>query len=394
MNNINQNNQSTVQSEQLTTTGISTNANIFEDAESEPQPYDKISDSLNYKNENIKNKAVFINQHYYNKFNVSKAMDEYSNNNSIPEFIEVTFKNNKQQIFQNKKKLSFRNYQYVLVEVENGIDIATVTAIGKFADAKCKHHGLTKSTEFSIVRHALPDDMEKYKNNINEVKNILSTSKELVQKLDLDMKITNADWQFDHQRLTIYFTAPQRIDFRVLVKELARTFRTRIELRQISTRDEAKRIGGMGPCGRTLCCSSFASDRCHVTLEHARLQQLSNNVAKLSGYCGRLKCCLLYEYEQYVEKFEKYPSMNSEVELPEGRARIIKADIFKDIIFTFIPKSAIYKQITFDEFSKLDKQGKVFPLNDYHNHKKDFKSLLHEDQDDDIEELNKLEDKN
>ena len=193
--------------------------------------------------------AVFINQHYYNKFNVSKVIDEYTKINSIPEYIEVTFKNNKQQLFKNKNKFTFYNYQYVIVEVENGVDIGTVTAIGKLADIKCKYYGLTKTSEYSIIRHALPNDMEQYKNNIDDAENIILSTKKLVEELKLDMKITDADWQFDHQRLTIYFTAPQRIDFRDLVKELARTFRTRIELRQISSREEAKRIGGMGPCG-------------------------------------------------------------------------------------------------------------------------------------------------
>lgn len=388
----NNNDESVLQVEPLSDADIASNKKVMPTDKVSPIPYNKVADKFK-NNENVIKQAVFINQQYYNKFNVSKVIDEYSKVDSIPEYVEVTFKNNRQQIFKNKKKFTFHNYQYVIVEVENGLDIGTVTAVGKFADIKCRHNGLPKNSEYSIIRHALPEDMEKYKNNIDETENIISSTKQLCEKLNLDMKITDADWQFDHQRLTIYFTAPQRIDFRDLVKELARTFRTRIELRQISSREEAKRMGGMGPCGRTLCCSSFASDKCHVTLEHARTQQLSNNVSKLSGYCGRLKCCLLYEYEQYVEKFQNYPSLNSEVEFSEGRAKIIKADIFKEIIYTFIPKLCIYKQITFDEFSELNEKGKVFPLPDYHNHKKEIKDFLLEDEESDVEELKKLEDK-
>jgi cell fate regulator YaaT (PSP1 superfamily) len=148
------------------------------------------------------------------------------------------------------------------------------------------------------------------------------------------MKITDAEWQFDKQRLTIYFTAPQRIDFRDLVKDLARIFKTRIELRQISTREETKRLGnGVGCCGLILCCNSFLHEFSHITLDHARIQQLSNNVTKLSGNCGRLKCCLLFEYQQYKTELDKYPPIGSQIILKDTNARITKIDVFKDLVF-------------------------------------------------------------
>ena len=166
-------------------------------------------------------------------------------------------------------------------------------------------------------------------------------------------------------------------------------FKTRIELRQISTREEAKRIGGVGSCGRTLCCASFACDFCHVTLEHARTQQLSNNVAKLSGYCGRLKCCLLYEYEVYTDAFKNFPPMNSRLKFKEGMGHIIKADIFKDLVFVHIPKTGVYKTLTRHELNEMMSKKLVLPPQE-DKKSKSGKNKFNECEDD-IEELKKLE---
>ena len=234
-------------------------------------------------------------------------------------------------MYRNDNNIAVLLSDFVVVEVENGVDIGTISSCGNDALEKIKTLYKSETPEFTILRHATNEDIQKYYYNINEECVVIKKTKELTRQYNLDIKITEAEWQFDRQRLTIYFTSPQRVDFRELVKELARTFKTRIELRQISTREEAKRIGGMGPCGRRLCCTSICNDFNHVTLDHARTQQLSNNVAKLSGYCGRLKCCLLYEYDNYVETFKKYPHLNSIIELPEGAARILKVDIFKEI---------------------------------------------------------------
>ena len=167
------------------------------------------------------------------------------------------------------------------MQVDNGVDIGTVCSVGLNAFEKYKLHNNNNKHDnrlFEVIRHANQQDFEKYQKNSDDEEDVVIKTKGLVKQYNLDMKITDAEWQFDRQRLTISFTAPQRIDFRLLVKDLARTFKTRIELRQISTREEAKRIGGMGSCGRTLCCTSFSCEFSHVTLDHARVQQLSNNV--------------------------------------------------------------------------------------------------------------------
>ncbi len=348
-----------------------------------------------YKKYNIKHKdfppQIFINQEYYKKFNVSKAKPEFNEINEVSDLVEIAFKNKRRQLYSNNKKLPFVNYQYVVVEVENGLDLGTVTAFGKCAEAKLKLFYKDKEPQYSILRHAKIEDMHRYKHNLDTHANILERAREWAEKLNLDMKITDAEWQFDQQRLTVYFTSPLRIDFRQLVKELAKAFKTRIELRQISTREDAKRIGGMGSCGRALCCASFAHENSHVTLDHARVQQLSNNVTKLSGYCGRLKCCLLYEYNTYIEILSKYPSMNAEIEFPEGKAKILKADIFKKLVHAYIPASSTYKTISFEDFAELNDNGKVFTLHDDNHKNCEIRKMFIDPDEDDIEELKKLE---
>jgi cell fate regulator YaaT (PSP1 superfamily) len=197
------------------------------------------------------------------------------------------------------------------------------------------------------------------------------------------MKVTEAVWQLDRQRLTIYFTAPQRIDFRELVKELAKLFRARIELRQISSREETKRLGDfVGPCGRELCCTSFLSNFEHVTLEHARVQQLSNNISKLSGNCGRLKCCIKYEYDNYAAAFDKYPPIGSVIEFDNLSSKIIKIDILSGKITTYCESTGAYYNYTTQEFSEIIKIGKLI-LSDnyecttkYNNFDEELKQLL------------------
>ena len=308
-----------------------------------------------------------LNNEVDNRFVVSSAKYKERSEVEDSQFVEVLFKSQRRRLYANKNNLKVVEPEYVLVEVENGMDLGTVTAAGKQGMEKFKVNYKSAEPNLSVLRHASKEDIEKYKANRAEEADVIEKTKTLVERFNLDMKITDSEWQFDRQRLTIYFTAPQRIDFRELVKELARLFKTRIELRQISTREEAKRIGGIGPCGRRLCCTCLCDDFCHVTLDHARTQQLSNNVAKLSGYCGRLKCCLLYEFDTYVEAFKKYPPLDYVIELPEGRADIVKVDIFKDLLYLHVKSAGAYKSITYQELEDLTKQNKVMPPDNGHD---------------------------
>lgn len=278
------------------------------------------------------------------------------------EIIEVLFKGNRRGFFLNKHNFQIQPDDKVVVLCENGTDLGLVTYTGASAKARLRSCTKTKITENEVIRIATDQDLEIYYGNTAEEPSVVRRSRDLINHFNLDIKITEAEWQLDRQRLTIFFTAPQRVDFRELVKELARTFRTRIELRQISSREETKRIGdGFGACGLNLCCTSFLTDFNHITLEHARLQQLSTNVNKLSGYCGRLKCCLLYEYDTYSEAFKDYPQLHSRIQTEDGMAKLIKVDIFKNVSTLFYPDKGKYKSLEYSELEMYMKNGKILP---------------------------------
>lgn len=302
----------------------------------------------------------FIDPFLINKFFVSDIKNN-ADEAVVTEIAEVGFKGQRKKVFRNDNKLPLMDLEFVIVEIDGGIDIGTVLCTGENADDKQRAIYKSEVPGYTILRHPNGEDFDRFRRNRLDEPKVVNKCKELVQHYQLNMKVTDAEWQFDRQRLTIFFTAPTRIDFRDLVKELARCFKTRIELRQISTREEAKRIGGIGPCGRSICCSSWVREFCHVTLDHAKTQQLSNNVAKLSGFCGRLKCCLLYEIDTYLEEFRNYPPLNYRVELPEGMAKIVKIDIFKHIVYLMPENHQPFRLMSKADIENLVAAGKVFP---------------------------------
>jgi cell fate regulator YaaT (PSP1 superfamily) len=303
----------------------------------------------------------YYNTDFVGLFDVGEVKYDGENRSVVSEVVEVIFKVKRKKIYKNPNNLSFYNYEYVIVEVDNGFDIATVISIGNEAKEKWEKNYKKEELQYSVVRFATDKDMEIFEKNRNEEPLVVETTRELSKKHNLDIKITDAEWQLDRQRLTIYFSAPQRVDFRELVKDLAKIYKTRIELRQISTREEARRIGGMGPCGLPLCCSTFACQNCHVTLEHARVQRLANNVSKLSGYCGRLKCCILYEHNVYLEEYKNYPPMFSVVELNNGVGRIHKIDIFNHKVHILMENNGSLLVLPKQEIDRLVSLGKVRP---------------------------------
>ncbi|ROL60616.1 hypothetical protein D9V87_00960 [Bacteroidetes/Chlorobi group bacterium MS-B_bin-24] len=303
----------------------------------------------------------YYNTDFVGLFDVGEVKYDGENRSVVSEVVEVIFKVKRKKIYKNPNNLSFYNYEYVIVEVDNGFDIATVISIGNEAKEKWEKNYKKEELQYSVVRFATDKDMEIFEKNRNEEPLVVETTRELSKKHNLDIKITDAEWQLDRQRLTIYFSAPQRVDFRELVKDLAKIYKTRIELRQTSTREEARRIGGMGPCGLPLCCSTFACQNCHVTLEHARVQRLANNVSKLSGYCGRLKCCILYEHDVYLEEYKNYPPMFSVVELNNGVGRIHKIDIFNHKVHILMENNGSLLVLPKQEIDRLVSLGKVRP---------------------------------
>lgn len=274
---------------------------------------------------------------------------------------EVSFQNNRKEIYYNPLGWKLKLKDYVLVETDNGVDIGKVTGIGIVPFRKFEIHLKPYNPVIHSIKHiANEKEIERHKQNVKDQKEVVEVVRELIKKYSIEMKITNAEWQFDRHRVTIFFLSPQRVDFRELVKELAKIFKTRIELRQITNREHAKRFcGGVGVCGLQLCCSSFLNEMKPITVDHIKIQQLSTSVSKLTGYCGRLKCCLLFEYDYYLKESEKYPKIGSILELDEGVYKLIKFDIFKNTCNFISEDYRRQKTYTLEEIRVFADQHKI-----------------------------------
>lgn len=319
----------------------------------------------------------------YSNFDYLLRNGEKFSTRVVSDFVEVLLKGSIRGIFENEKKIPLRIDDFVVVECESGVEIGRVNDLGTRADLRFESCSRNNANVCKLLRVPNIDELKLFNQKIKDEIEVLKKTKELVNRLNLDMKITEASWQFDRQRVTIFFTAPQRIDFREMVKELARMFKARIELRQISSREETKRLGNfVGPCGRELCCTSFLCNFDHVTLDHARAQQLSNNISKLSGNCGRLKCCIKFEYDTYAAAIEKYPPIGSIIVHESKHLKLIKIDIFNSKVTTYDDQSSQYSQFTSSELSEMIRGGKLIlsdkqdDVNRFYNFDEDLKSLL------------------
>lgn len=184
----------------------------------------------------------------------------------------------------------------------------------------------------NVLRFATQKDIDQKKENIEKEKEIKATTEEIAQRLNLEMKITNAELNLERTKVVINFTSDNRVDFRELVKELASTFKIRIELKQIGSRIETQLLGGLGPCGRAVCCNTFLKDFEHSTIKMAKNQGLSLNPNNISGLCGRLKCCLAYENAHYTETLKIMPKVNSFVETPNGKGQVVYNNLLKKLV--------------------------------------------------------------
>ena len=236
------------------------------------------------------------------------------------EVVGVQFKQVGKKYFFDPNGFELKKGDYVLVETIRGMEFGTVVIGPKFVNEEDVFLPLKP-----VMRIATDEDIEKHRKNKADEVEALASCEQLIIKNKLDMQLLGCEYTFDRTKLIFYFTAEGRVDFRQLVKDLAYTFRLRIELRQIGVRDAAKMIGGLGPCGRVLCCTSFLGEFATVTIKMAKNQQLSLNPSKISGICGKLLCCLKYENETYVELMKRLPDVGNRVltELGEGRVRSI-----------------------------------------------------------------------
>lgn len=248
-------------------------------------------------------------------------------NRTVGIFAEIGFKGNRKDYYTAGMDLAVGHH--VIVEADRGEDLGEVLALGSVAERKCSSSGgcATPLPERRVIRVARDQELRTAEDLRRDEDRVRRETRRIVDTFGLRMKVTEAEWQFDRRKLTIYFTAERRVDFRELVRELARTFRTRIELRQIGVRDESALLGGVGRCGRELCCSTWLPELKPVSLQLAKDQGLSLNPAQISGCCGRLMCCLMYEHETYVQARRRFPREGKTLRTARGTETVLAVDI-------------------------------------------------------------------
>ncbi len=267
------------------------------------------------------------------KMNVYNWLGDVMNVANSTDLVEVRFKNTRKDYFRNTNNLELNEGDIIAVEASPGHDIGIVTLTGDLVLEQMKKHKVTLvNGEFKkIYRKAKPADIEKWKEAIALEHSTMIKSRQIALDLKLNMKIGDVEYQGDKTKAIFYYLADDRVDFRVLIKVLADTFRIRIEMKQIGSRQEAGRIGGIGPCGREICCASWLNNFVSVTTNAARYQDISLNPQKLAGQCGKLKCCLNYEVDTYIDAQKDFPPTNIELHTENGSYQYVKADIFKRI---------------------------------------------------------------
>ncbi len=274
--------------------------------------------------------------------------------------IEVRFKSGRKEFFKNNE-LNLVTGDPVVVDVPNGHHIGYVSMMGELVKFQMKKKNIEDDENVrSIYRKATARDLEKFEEVRGRETKTLQRTREIIEDKGLEMKLTDIEYQADNTKATFYYSADERVDFRELIKLLASEFKIRIEMRQISLRQEAGRLGGIGSCGRELCCSTWLTDFKSVSTTSARYQNLSLNPSKLSGQCGRLKCCLNYELDTYMEALVDIPEIEAPLITEKGEAFLQKTDIFKKIMWfgyknenTWIPVDAS----RVSEVMELNKKG-------------------------------------
>ncbi|MDE6001330.1 MAG: stage 0 sporulation family protein [Clostridia bacterium] len=280
----------------------------------------------------------------------------------------VTFKDGGKVYYFAPGKDRYEKGMGVIVDTSRGLEYATVT----IPFAEIEEEKIVSPLK-KVVRIATQKDKETVKRNEERKPDAMNTVQEKIQKHNLDMKLIDCEFAFDGSKVVFYYSAPARVDFRELVKELSSTFRMRIELRQIGIRDEIKMIGGLAPCGRECCCSSCMPDICKVSIKMAKTQGLSLNPGKISGLCGRLMCCLSYENDYYAEAGRQMPKLGSEVGTPDGKGTVVNINMIKMQVRVKIEDKAKdlftyhdypVEQIRFKRAAKPEKEEKDEDLGD------------------------------
>ncbi len=279
-----------------------------------------------------------------NKLNVNNWIDKLPVGEVICEFVEVRFKNTRKDYFRNVNQLSLKVGDLVALEANPGHDIGIVSLTGDLVYHQMKKNNIYyQKTELrKVYRKAKSSDLVKWQQAIELEHNTMIRSRKISEQLHLQMKIGDVEYQGDRTKAIFYYIADERVDFRQLIKKLADEFKIRIEMKQIGARQEAGRIGGIGSCGRELCCSTWITNFVSVTTNAARYQEVSLNPQKLAGQCGKLKCCLNYELECYLDALEGFPSKDVILETKTGRAFFQKSDIYRQLMwYSFDPQNMV-----------------------------------------------------
>ncbi|GAF02814.1 PSP1 domain-containing protein [Saccharicrinis fermentans] len=284
---------------------------------------------------------------------------------NVSDIVEIQFKNTRKSYFKNTNGLRLGKGDVVAVEASPGHDIGTVSCTGEIAVMQMKKNRLNiKDYDFKrVYRHAKPIDFEKWEEAKKLEHETMIESRRISLNLNLNMKIGDVEYQGDKTKAIFYYIADERVDFRQLIKVLADRFKVRIEMRQIGARQEAGRIGGIGPCGRELCCSSWITNFVSVTTNAARYQEISLNPQKLAGQCGKLKCCLNFELDAYIDAQKDFPKTNIPLETQDNTYYHFKTDIFRRMMTystdRHIPANLV--EISVDkvkEVIRLNRKGK------------------------------------
>jgi cell fate regulator YaaT (PSP1 superfamily) len=267
------------------------------------------------------------------------------------EVVEVSFKNGaRKAFFRNESHTRATTGDMVVVETGNGYDLGRISLSGELVRFQMKKKKISEEAVLhTVIRKANDRDLERLQEARELEKPTMIRARAIAHTLGLDMKIGDVEFQGDKRKATFFYTADGRVDFRELIRHFAKEFRVKIEMRQIGARQESARIGGIGSCGRELCCSTWLTDFKSVSTSAARYQNLAINQSKLSGQCGRLKCCLNYELDTYLDALEKFPANADKLETEVGTASLVKADIFKGLMF-----------YTYDR--DYSKTGKIYTL--------------------------------
>ncbi len=243
----------------------------------------------------------------------------------MAKILEVEFKGSRKAFYANPQDFPFKVGDLVIVKADKGKDLGRVVNMGSLVDQRAGGQQLLE-----IIRKPVREDLEQMEENHQLEQDAFKDCQKRIEEHGLDMKLVDVEYQFDRNKITFYFTSDARVDFRELVRDLAGRYRTRIELRQIGVRDEARRIGGVGVCGRRLCCTTFLREFAPVVTQYAKEQNLALNPTKLSGGCGRLICCLRYERDFYKDVIKKFPEIETVVETSKGKGLLKKIDVFQE----------------------------------------------------------------